>query len=170
MFYIKYFLDLLLWNRFLFRNCHFLTHLLLTTLDVLTILWTSYIVTSTKTLQNWHIQYLSFHLAPCLLSLTKIENLSKIWKWNAKAKKHKFAPPSHTSPSSYSSLINLIKFGQIWSKKNRHFILSVSKTTFYSNIFRLVRKSNLITLDQVWSILDKSDPKNHKKTAMYNFS
>ena len=89
LFYMKYFLDLLLWNRFLFRNCHFLTHLLLTTLDVLTILWTSYIVTSTKTLQNWHIQYLSFHLAPCLLSLTKIENLSKIWKWNAKAKKHK---------------------------------------------------------------------------------
>ena len=58
---------------------------------------------------------------------------------------------------------SLIHFGQIWSKKIKNktaiFILSVNVTNFYSNIFRLVRKSNLIKFDQIWSILDRSDPK-----------
>ena len=67
---------------------------------------------------------------------------------------------------------SLIHFGQIWSKKIKNktaiFILSVNVTTFYSNIFRLVRKSNLIKFDQVWSILDGSDPKKSKnKTAIF---
>ena len=61
---------------------------------------------------------------------------------------------------------SLIHFGQIWSIKIQNktaiFILSVNVTTFYSNIFRLVRKSNLIKFDQVWSILDRSDPKKSK--------
>ena len=67
---------------------------------------------------------------------------------------------------------SLIHFGQIWSKKIKNktaiFILSVNVTTFYRNIFRLVRKSNLIKFDQVWSILDGSDPKKSKnKTAIF---
>ena len=35
-------------------------------------------------------------------------------------------------------------------------------TIFYRNIFRLAKKSNLIKFDQVWSILDRSDPKKIK--------
>ena len=60
-----------------------------------------------------------------------------------------------------------IQFDQIWSILNRSdpkkiknitgiFILSVNVTTFYSNIFRLVRNpiwSSLIKFDQVWSSL-----------------
>ena len=72
-----------------------------------------------------------------------------------------------------------IHFDQVWSildrsdpkkikNKTAIFILSVNVTTFYSNIFRLVRKSNLIKFDQVWSILDGSDPKKSKnKTAIF---
>ena len=71
------------------RNRHFLPHFFLKILDVLTILWTFYMVTSIKFLKIWNLQDLSFHLTPCLLSLTKIENWPKIWKWNAKAIKHK---------------------------------------------------------------------------------
>ena len=61
---------------------------------------------------------------------------------------------------------SLIHFGHIWSKKIKNktaiFLLSVNVTTFHSNIFRLVRKSNLIKFDQAWSILDISDPKKSK--------
>ena len=61
---------------------------------------------------------------------------------------------------------SLIHFGQIWSKKIKNkpaiFILSLNVTTFYCNIFRLLRKSNLIKFDQVWSILDRSYPKKSK--------
>ena len=53
---------------------------------------------------------------------------------------------------------SLVHFGQIWSKKIKNktaiFILSVNVTTFYSNIFRLVRNliwSSLIHLRQIWS-------------------
>ena len=96
----------------------------------------------------------------------------------------------------YSNLIlfdqvwsSLIHFGQIWSKKIKNktaiFILSVNVTNFYRNIFRLVRKSNLIQFDQtfdevwlslmkfdqVWSILDRSDPKKIKyKRAIFILS
>ena len=42
-------------------------------------------------------------------------------------------------------------------------------TTFHSNIFRLARKSNLIKFDQVWSILDRSDPKNQKLGSVVDF-
>ena len=54
------------------------------------------------------------------------------------------------------------------------FILSVNVTTFYSNIFRLARKSSLIKFDQVWSSLIKFDPfwtdliqKNKNKTDIF---
>ena len=61
---------------------------------------------------------------------------------------------------------SLIHFGQIWPKKIKNkraiFILSVNVTNFYRNIVRLVRKSNLIKFDHVWSILDGSDPKKSK--------
>ena len=64
----------------------------------------------------------------------------------------------------------MINFDQVWSildrsdpkkksKKTAIFILSVNMTNFYSNIFWLVRKSNLNNFDQVWSILDRFDPK-----------
>ena len=66
---------------------------------------------------------------------------------------------------------SLIHFGQIWSKKIKNktaiFILSVNVTNFYRNIFRLVRKSNLIKFDQVWSVLDRSDPKKSKKNQPF---
>ena len=59
----------------------------------------------------------------------------------------------------------LIHFGRIWSKKIKNkmaiFIL-FKNVTFYINIFRLVRKSSLIKFYQVWSILDRSDPKKSK--------
>ena len=68
---------------------------------------------------------------------------------------------------------SLIHFGQIWSKKIKNkiaiFIPSVNVTTFYSNIFRLERKANLIKFDQVWSILDRSDPKKSKKQPFLSF-
>ena len=35
-------------------------------------------------------------------------------------------------------------------------------TTFHWKIYKLVRKSNLIKFDHVWSILDGSDPKKSK--------
>jgi hypothetical protein len=64
---------------------------------------------------------------------------------------------------------SLIHFWQIWSKKIKNKIvisdLSVNVTTFYSNIFWLVRNpiwSSLIKFDQVWSTLDRSDPKKSK--------
>ena len=61
---------------------------------------------------------------------------------------------------------SLIHFWQIWSKKIKNktvvSILSVNVTTFYCNILRLVRKSNLINFDQLWSTLDRSDPKESK--------
>ena len=60
-------------------------------LHVLTILWAFCLVTSPKNFQIWDLLYLSFHLTPCMLSLTKIENWPNIWKWNAKAIKHKCA-------------------------------------------------------------------------------
>ena len=44
-------------------------------------------------------------------------------------------------------------------------------TNFYRNIFRLVRKSNLIKFDQVWSSLDRSDLKKLKnKTVIFILS
>jgi hypothetical protein len=50
----------------------------------------------------------------------------------------------------------LIKFDPFWTdliqknqKQTAIFILSLNVTTFYSNIFRLVKKSNLIKFDQV---------------------
>ena len=100
---------------------------------------------------------------------------------------------------------NFIHFRQIWSKKKIKnitgtFILSVNVTTFYSNIFRLVRNplwSSLIhfgqiwskkiknktaifilvtffdwweiQFDQVWSILDRSDPKKSKIKQAFLF-
>ena len=58
---------------------------------------------------------------------------------------------------------SLIKFDQVWSKKIQNktaiFTLFVNVTTFYSNIFWLVKNSvwsSLIKFDQVWSILDLS--------------
>ena len=55
----------------------------------------------------------------------------------------------------WSSLI------KVWSKKNQKkitiFILMVNVTTVYSNNFWLVK----IQFDQVWSVLDRSDPKNY---------
>ena len=61
---------------------------------------------------------------------------------------------------------SLIDFGRIWSKKIKNktaiFILSVNVATFNSNTFLIGEKSNLIKFDQVWSILDGSDPKKSK--------
>ena len=78
--------------------------------------------------------------------------------------------------SIWSSLINFDPFWTDLIQKNQKqiaiFILSVNVTNFYRNIFRLVRKSNLIKfdqgwsslikVDQVWSILDRSGPKKSK--------
>ena len=62
---------------------------------------------------------------------------------------------------------SLIHFGQKKIKNKRAiFILSVNVTNFYRNIFRLVRKSNLIKFDQVWSSLDRSDLKKLKNKAV----
>ena len=65
---------------------------------------------------------------------------------------------------------SLIHFGQIWSKKIQNkmaiFILFKNVTTYYTNIFRLVRKSNLIKFLQFWSILDRSDPKKIKNRTV----
>ena len=68
---------------------------------------------------------------------------------------------------------SLIYFEQIWSKKIKNemanLILYKNVTTFYINIFwhvKLLR--SLINSDQVWSILDRSDPKKIKnKTAIF---
>jgi hypothetical protein len=68
---------------------------------------------------------------------------------------------------------------QIWSKKIKNktaiFILSVNVTTFYSNILRLVRKSNLIKFDQVWTDLIQKNQKQNSHfflfknvTTLYN--
>ena len=68
------------WKRKSF--CHNFLH-------VLTNLWAFCLVTSPKIFQIWDLLHLSFQLKPCMLSLTKIENWPNIWKWNAKAIKHK---------------------------------------------------------------------------------
>ena len=91
LFYIKIFPTPTFMEQVFFRNCHFLPHFFLKILDVLTISWTFYIVTSIKFLQIWNFQDISFHLTPSLHSLTKIENWPKIWKWNAQAIKYKCA-------------------------------------------------------------------------------
>ena len=66
---------------------------------------------------------------------------------------------------------SLIHFGQIWSKKIKNktavFILSGNVTTFYCNIFRLVRKSNLIKFDPFWTDLTQ---KIKNKTAIFVLS
>ena len=68
---------------------------------------------------------------------------------------------------------SLMGFDQAWSildrsdpKKSKtkqpfypFWPLSVNVTTFYSNIFRLVRRSKLIKFGQIWTIFDGSDPK-----------
>ena len=99
LFYIEIFPTPTFMEQVFFRNCHFLPHFFLKNLDVLTISWTFYIVTSIKFLQIWNLQDLSFHLTPSLHSLTKIENWPKIWKWNAKAIKHKWFLASEASES-----------------------------------------------------------------------
>ena len=74
---------------------------------------------------------------------------------------------------------SLIKFDQVWSSLDRSdlkkpknktviFILSVNVTTFYSNIFRLVRNpiwSSLIKFDPFWTDLIQKKSKN--KTAIF---
>ena len=63
---------------------------------------------------------------------------------------------------------SLIHFGQIWSKKIKNktdvFILSA---TFYCNIFRLVKKSNLIKFDPFWTDLIQKNKK--QKSYFYPF-
>ena len=71
-FYIKMFPTPTFVKQDFFRNCQFLTHLLLIFLNILTILWTFYIVASARSLQIWNLQYLSFHLTPWLSSLKKL--------------------------------------------------------------------------------------------------
>ena len=99
--------------------------------------------------------------------------------WSKRNQKHK----RHFYPF-YSNIFRLVRnplwsslihFGQIWFKKLKNkraiFILSVNVTNFYRNIFRLVRKSNLIKFDQVWSSLDRSDLKKLKnKTVIFILS
>ena len=93
-FYIKMFPTPTFVKQDFFRNCQFLTHLLLIFLNILTILWTFYIVASARSLQIWNLQYLSFHLTPdCLVW----RNWPNIRKWNAKAQKHKCAPPGFSN-------------------------------------------------------------------------
>ena len=62
----------------------------------------------------------------------------------------------------WSSLIKFDPFWKIWSKKIKNqtaiFILFVNVKTFYRNTFDLWE----IHFDQVWSILDRSDPKKSK--------
>ena len=60
---------------------------------------------------------------------------------------------------------DLIKKNQ---KVNHHFY-PICKCDIYTDIFRLARKSNLIKLDQVWSILDGSDPKKSKTKQTFLF-
>ena len=114
------------------RNRHFLPHFFLKILDVLTILWTFYMVTSIKFLKIWNLQDLSFHLTPCLLSLTKIENWPKIWKWNAKAIKHKCAPLHCVSNRDLRriSLLDSIQFNSMNNfNADLYFIMLRKNTT-----------------------------------------
>jgi hypothetical protein len=70
----------------------------------------------------------------------------------------------------------LIKFDPFWAdlvqknEKNKAaiFILSVNVTAFYSNIFRLLRKSNMIKFDPFWTDLILKKSKN--KTAIFILS
>ena len=96
------------------------------------------------------------------------------------------APPLTTRPPRFSDLetclsnifwflrnpiwSSLIKSDPFWTDliqkkiKNKTviFILSVNMTSFHWKIYKLVRKSNLIKFDHVWSILDRSDPQKSK--------
>ena len=69
----------------------------------------------------------------------------------------------------FDQVWSILDSGQIWSKKIKNktilSVLSVNVKTFYSHIFWLVRSpvlSSLIKFEQVWSTLDRSDPKKSK--------
>ena len=106
----------------------------------------------------WEVRQI--HLKKAFSSQKATSNLTQVF-----LDKKQFLQKSHYCQKAVSGQ-------KVWSildrsdpKKNQTVIsiLSINVTTFYNNIFWLVK----IQFDQVWSILDRSDPKNiQNKTAI----